>query len=425
MGVAVYFLEIRRGTPEEKNDTARLAFEFKREDIAALTLNRAGNSVVIEEREGKWVIHQPVSAEADQSAVDSMASALTEARVERSLAASPDELRSFGLAEPAVTVEVKLKDGALHRIALGDKDYSGLSVYAKLDESKDVVLLPVSVLTSADKSLDDLRDRSVIGISQFEIGSLELVNEAGRIVLAKQDGDWRIESPTAWTADRSEVDSLLTELTSAKATEFVAEPAADPAQYGLDKPAIKVTVRLQDGGDRSVEIGSKTEESYFARRSGGPVFKVEESLYEVLNVKHSDLRDKSIVKLDRDNLKRLEVKNANLKLVAEKADDGRWLVKEPADRKDKEIDADRIFSPLDPGKATEILDNPPAAIAGKMAKPVVEVRLIGGDGKATALSISAADKDIAYVQIKGRREVYKVGRQLLDDLSFKIDDVVR
>src|SRR2546421_9918615 len=112
LGAFVYFYEIKSGKPrDEKTDTSKPAFNFKREDVTAITLTRAGQTVALENQDNKWVIKQPVNAAADQTAVDSLVNGLAEARVERNLTASADQMRAYGLNEPAVTIEVKLKNG--------------------------------------------------------------------------------------------------------------------------------------------------------------------------------------------------------------------------------------------------------------------------------------------------------------------------
>lgn len=425
LAVAVYFLEIKEGKPrDESPDTpvTRPAFTFTRADIATLIVNRRGESATIEDHDGKWLISQPVNAAADQSAVDSLVNGLSSAKVERDLPADPETMKSYGLEEPAITLEIKLKSGEEHRVRLGEKDFSGLSVYAQLDEAPGIALLPASILTSSDKSADDWRDKSVIGLSQFDISSLSLKNENGQIELAKDDGKWAIKSPMSIAADEAEVSSLLSEVSGAKASDFVAE--TDPGKYGLDKPKITLTAKLNDGSQRVLSLSSKIDENYYARNSDRPqILKVDSGLYDKLNVKLSKLRDKQIVKLNKDELTRIEVKNPNLTLVAEKDKDNKWIIKSPADKKDKEARSNKLLDPFET-KATEVLDVAPSSAAAKLAKPAVEVRLTDKAGKITVVTISSADGEDAYVRVKDRAGVYKVGKQLLEDLSFKIADIV-
>jgi len=423
-GAAVYFIEIKPGKPrDEEPETSRSAFKFNREDVASISLARKSETVKLENQNNKWVITEPISAAADESALNSLIGDLVSARIERDFAPSGGDLKQYGLSEPAVKLEVKLKNGETHRVELGSKDQIGVSAYAKIDGSQNVALLPAGLLNNSDKSLNDLRDRSVLGATQYELSSVKIVNESGSYELEKKESEWRIKSPVEGTADDSQVSSLLGELTGAKATEIVSENTDDPAKYGLDKSKISLTTRLATGGERIVTIGSKVDENYYAKVSDRPqLIKVDKSFYDKLDTKLATLRSKQFVKFNRDDLTKVYIKNPNVTLVAEKKDD-KWLVTAPADKKDKEASTFKIFTPLET-QATEVLDKPTGAIAAKLAKSAVEVRLTDKSGKTTILKISSADGDDVYVKVEGRPEIYKVGKSLLDGLSFKADDAV-
>jgi hypothetical protein len=427
LGVGVYFLEIKKGSagPDAKSDTSKPVFNFSSGDIASITISKGGQNIVLENQSGKWVVTQPVSAPADESAVNSLAGSFANSRVSRTLNASEDDVKSYGLDQPSVTVELKLKNGEQHRVQLGNKAYSGLSVYGRVDGAQGVDLLPVAMLTDSDKSLDELRDRSLFDASQYEISSLSLSNENGQATLSKEGSDWKLKAPVEADADSSKVSSTLSRITSAKAKEFVKDPSSDPATYGLDKPKIIVTARLQNGGEQTLSIGSKTDNLYYAKNSAQPqIFKIEQDLYDDLNVKPADLRDKGIVRLEKEDLTSVEIKNSNVKLSAEKDKDGKWLVKDAGDNKGKEFKIDKVVDALSSNKATEILDKPPSSVTGKLSNPAVELHLSDKAGKTTIVSVSSADGDSVYVSVKGRSGVYKVNKQLLDDLNVKATDLV-
>src|SRR5262249_41644085 len=147
LGGAVYFLEVKKGgpAPAAKTDTSKPAFTFESGDIASITIGRSGQSVAIDNQSGKWVITQPVNTPADESAVNSLAGSISSSRISRTLNASADDLKTYGLDQPAVTVDIKLKSGDQHKIILGNKAFSGLSVYARVDDAAGVDLLPVAV----------------------------------------------------------------------------------------------------------------------------------------------------------------------------------------------------------------------------------------------------------------------------------------
>jgi len=54
---------------------------------------------------------------------------------------------------------------------------------------------------------------------------------------------------------------------------------------------------------------------------------------------------------------------------------------------------------------------------------VTEKVRVARDGKVVEVKVSSADGENAYVSVKGRSEVFKVRKQMLDDLSFKAADL--
>ncbi|MFN0084142.1 MAG: DUF4340 domain-containing protein [Blastocatellia bacterium] len=427
-GAAVYYLEYKPGKPrDEEPDKTRPAFGFTRDDITGINIAKGGQTVSLESREDKWIITQPVAAAADASAINALVADVISARIERELSATAEDVKSYGLADPAVKVEIKLKNGQTRKVDLGQKDVLGSSVYARIDGGEKIALLPASVLTSSDKGLSDLRDLSILGATQFELGGLKASNESGGFELAKKEADWVLTAPAAGAADESAISSLLGDLTSAKAAEIVSETLPEGetlAKYGLDKPKLSVTARLAAGGERTIAIGAKIDDKYYAKASDRTqIFKVDAAFHDKVNTRAGTLRSKEIVKIDRDQLKTFYIKNPNGTLVAENKD-GNMIVVEPKDKQGKEAQSFKIFTPFE-SKASDIIDKPTAAVLAKLAKPAVEVRLSYKDGKTTTIKYSAADGDDCYVRVEGRGVVYKISKLMLESLSFKIEEAIQ
>ncbi|MEK7832877.1 MAG: DUF4340 domain-containing protein [Acidobacteriota bacterium] len=429
-GIVIYFLEIKPGTPrddgtEKPAETAsKDAVSFKREDIAAITVTRGGETVSLESEGDKWLIKQPVAAAADDTATNSLIGDIVSARIQREFVnPSADALKEYGLATPAVKLEIRLKDGKTHQIELGGKDPLGSSAYARFDGAANAVLIGSALLTSADKPLKDWRDRSLLGASEYDLTSLKVTNENGSFELGKKEAEWAITSPISADAEASEVSSLIGDLTSAKAAEIVSETAEDLPKYGLDKPKISVSVKTASG-DKGLQIGSKVEEQYYAKTVGGTqIVKIESALYDKLNTKLATLRSKQFIKLKREDLTRYELKNEHGKLVATAKDD-KWVVVEPADKKDKEAQPFKLFTPFE-SRASEILDKATAAINAKFAKPSAELRLTDKAGKTTVIKMSQPDGEDIYIRVEGRPEIYKLGKMMLESFNFKIEDAIQ
>jgi hypothetical protein len=424
-GIAVYYFEVKPGTArDEEPDKSKPLFSFNRDEIAAISITRGAETINLELQENKWLIKQPVNSAADETAMNQLVATLGNARIDSEFPASGDQLKQYGLAEPPVKLEIKLKNGRVDKLDLGGKDPLGTSAYGRLNGSPNVAMLPIGVFSSSDKSLNDFRDRSLLNANQYELSSLKVSNPNGGFELAKKDNDWVIKSPLEAPAEDTEVNNLLTEVTTAKYAEIVSETGEDAGKYGLNNSKIKFTVQTAAGTERTILVGSKVDDKYYAKIADRPqIVKIETSLYDKLNTKISTLRSKSFVKFNREEIATVQITNANVTLIAGKNDAGKWVVKEPADKKDKEVYVFKLFDPVE-NRATEIIDKPSGAIAAKLAKPAAEVRLTAMDGKVTVVKVSQPEGDSVYVGVEGKPEIYKVNKSMLDSLNFKIEDAL-
>jgi hypothetical protein len=84
-------------------------------------------------------------------------------------------------------------------------------------------------------------------------------------------GTWQVSSPTAGPADTWQVESVVSGFATLHADRLVAEQVDDPAAYGLDNPAVEVTVSLSTGGEERLLIGAQNPRGtgFYARKATG------------------------------------------------------------------------------------------------------------------------------------------------------------
>ncbi len=233
-------------------ETFKPAFTVPSSDIAALTVTRPAKpdqpAIHLERVSGSWKVSQPVDTAADGSVVDTSVDNLTSARITQTEPYSSDRLKAFGLDPPQRSPwNFRLKNGAKHTLLIGDKVFDGSSVYAIIDGAKSVSVLPDSVSTSTDKSLDDWRDHAVLHITSNQVPSFTLKNPSGEMALTKTKDQWNFTKPTETRADQDSIDALLTAIQNAKFTNVASEKPEDLAKYGLANPAVSITTSDDTG----------------------------------------------------------------------------------------------------------------------------------------------------------------------------------
>ena len=431
LGVFVYYHDWKNGPPKEESvdETKPVFSAVSSPDVTSITITRGSQAMDFIKKNNVWLLTGPLATKADQASLEGIAVDLSDARVTRTLTAAPNELQSYGLASPAVDVQFQMKNGAKHNIELGAKDFSGSYIYATVDGSRQVSLISESLLTSTDKPLDQLRDRSVLTFDIGDVKALDLRNSSGEIQATKDSNNWKIEKPRISAGDSSTFTSLLSGLADEKWTGVASETPtpSDLGKYGLVSPPVRLNLSLANGKQETLAVGKKVDSDYYARDTSRPtVFKIREDAYKKLEQKFFDFRDKNIYHFDSSQISRLEIQNASTRedIVATQDKDGDWRFEQPAGMKGKDFNIAKVSIPLDEASAKEILDEPPKTVTSKLAKPAVEVTLTDKAGKATTLRFSSESSGFTYGRSSAGPGVYKFDKKTLDDLNFKAETAV-
>ena len=426
----VYFYDLKHTKPSStagdidgdtsgsSEDNTKAAFTFTPSDVATMTIERAGAAVALEKRADAYYMTQPYATQADQSGVGAIAGELASVRVSRTITATPEQLATFGLTKPEVEIDFSLKNGAKHKLKLGSKDFSGTSVYALVDDAKDVSILPDTILSSSNKPADDFRDQSVLSFQTSDAASFDLKNESGEIAASKHDSTWKIDKPRPAAADSTAVSSFLDTLATGQVASFVDDPSPNAVKYGLSKPVVSFRVELGGGKSVELEVGKKDGDSYYARQTSQPfIFRIKESLYKTLGQKLFDFRDKQLVHVSEDDVVRLDIEDAGATEACVKDSNGEWSASQPAGGKAKPTNCPSLWGSLRDARATNVIDSPSGNINAQLAKPAIEATLTDKAGKKTEIRISAASGKSVYARTGNGPEVFELDKQILSDLN--------
>lgn len=422
----VYYWTNKHDSKEAKPaDASKPAFTVKAEDITSITLSRPANAnsaaVQMTKDNGAWRIVKPVETDADQPSINGIADGLAAALVSGTEPGSPDRLKAFGLDPGAISIEFESKGGSKHTLLLGDKNFTGESVYALADGGKTVDLLPQTLLVSADKSMQELRDRSVLRVESESLAGFDLKNASGDVGAAKDSKGWTLTIPSNKPADAETVSQLIAGVSSARIESVASETPENLGKYGLSSPAITLVTTDTKGNKQTLVVGKKDGDNYFARDLSRPmIFRINGDLYKKLNEKFGDFRDKTLLHFSADSINRIEVHNSSGTIVLNRKEAGKedWVFEQPDGEKGKAAASWKVFSPIEGARADEVLDRAPADAATALAKPAIEVILSDKDGKKITLDVSKPVKDFAYARTSAGSSVFKVKKELYDDLNF-------
>ena len=340
LAVAVYFLEIRGA--EERAEVERIAnrlLSFESESVTGLNIKTADTSISLQRIDSTWHITEPFNLEANESAVDNIVNRLQTTDYDRLIDETPDDLGRFGLADPEVEVTIELDDDSSHSLALGDGTPVGSNLFVRHGEGEAVYTTAADLKDAVNKSLFDLRNRSIMTFNEQEVARLELTaadldaSMQRQPVLSDGIARWKLDKPIEARADADAIGAYLSQLRNDEALAQPSECINDEelSIYGLDTPRLTVRIWTNDDSTISLEIGNESEEpvGYYARRIGSEsVFVVPPALFDEAPDSITALRNRTVAEFARDRVNgiELEIDEKAVRLTKDGVD---WKVVSP------------------------------------------------------------------------------------------------
>jgi hypothetical protein len=431
LGGGVYFFDWKNSDSTKSSESpSKAAFSVQADDITSLVLTYPAQQnaapVQFEKQNGSWEIVQPIETGADDSSIDGIVDQIASAQISQSEPGTGDRRKAYGLDSPQISIEFQLRNGAKHTLLLGKKDFTGDSVYTVVDGGQSVSLLPVLILTSADKSLDDLRDRDILHIDPTAVSSFTLKGPSGALALAKQAQGWKFTGPHGWNAGQEAVDSLLQAIATAKMTSIASEKPENLPHYGLSSPVLTFDVTDSKGMHSTLLVGRNDANGYFARDAARPmIFVISEDTYQKLSKRANDLRDKRVLQVSVSDIRHIQINDPNGAISLTRKGDipEEWVFDGPDSEKGKSAAGWKILEPMSQLTADQVIDGPDANLVAQLKNPAFTAVLTDKSGKSLTLRISRALGDFVYAQTSEGPELYKLAKQALDDLNLKLSDL--
>ncbi len=382
------------------------------EEIVSLRIHKAGQKEYTLARSANaWKIAGPFDANALAETVQKMTAELGSPKVESYKAHEAKDLSEYGLDKPAVTVRLKAKDDKEHTLLIGKPTAEGASSrYAKVGEDPAVFVIGDAVAGAADHAALDLLDTTLLHLDPARLERMQVKLGDISLTLEKKGDTWSVtESPAgAYAADAEATASLGFLWSNLRAERFADYGGAvEWGKYGLDKPAVRVTVsaRKPDGAPapakHAVELGKDVEGepgARYARVDGGAgVAVLPPELARLLDRTYLDYVNRNVLKFDRDAVLALQRHMGPNILEIVKKDDA-WAVTKPAAEKADDKGMQDLLGQLGDLRASRIaaypakdlkpfgLDTPSALLTIKLksgqkpAEHIVKLGKTTGDG---------------------------------------------
>jgi hypothetical protein len=296
----------------------RELMSFKVDEVQKLVIAHDDGTEIAIDRDGdKWKIVKPASYDADPTQVRQILTTLGDSKVADFITDAPRNAAQYGLEKPHLTATVYLaKGGEQESLLFGfkQKESGKDGIYVRRGERAPIYTVAPWVMSGVDKSVLNLRDRTVLTFdaSKVETITLNPIDKPQFVIKRAEGGKWNVvgDSKTS-PADVSVVERFMDQIRDLKGNSIIMDPLKSPEMFGMDKPALVVTLQDKDGravgqlrlskmevkpappaGSSEPPSSSAHTEYYAASSAGAALFSTDDFLFSQLNKTADQFRAK-------------------------------------------------------------------------------------------------------------------------------------
>jgi hypothetical protein len=368
---------------------------------------KSGDVEDLRRENGKWQLTQPKQLAADQDTAGSLVTSLSNLSADAVIEAKAGDLTAYGLADPALDVQIKRKDGKIDELLIGDDTPTGSGVYAKVANDPRVVTIGTFVKTGVDKSTNDLRDKRLLNFDADKLTRVELQAKGQSVEFGKSgQSEWQIVKPRPLRADSSAVSSLVDKLKDAKMDLTATE---DAAKQFAAAPKVATATVTDAAGTQTLEVRKDKDKNVYAKSTSvDGVYKVNADLADALDKGLDDFRNKKLFDFGFSDPGKVEVNGA----VYTKSGD-KWMAGTKT---------------MDNTSVQNLIDKLRDLSASKFAEAgagqqVFEATVTSNDNKRVEKVIVRKQGDKYFAQREGEPSIYELDGQVVEALQKAASDV--
>jgi hypothetical protein len=319
-------------------DKTVLAFEPTQITQAIFTIRDLetdiASEIVLNQENDQWTITAPKTFDADTAKMGSVLSKIKSSQIQEFIAETPEDLAQYGLEQPRAQLTLVVgEDKAQRSLLLGKTDEAETGMYAKHAATSPVFLVPPDIFEEFPKSVNDLRDTTLLSYNNDDVRQIELLADGQEPLVLEQiapptedaESLWNIVRPQTYEAMTSKVRSWLWDAQSVKVEQFVTDEPTDLNLHGLEPPQLRVKVWLSDQEQpQELLLGDADAENtgiYAKTGSQNSVVLVKPEALENLSKTANDFRNRQILTLATEAIEKIQIVYTDTTLLLEKKGD--------------------------------------------------------------------------------------------------------
>ncbi|MCX7868991.1 MAG: DUF4340 domain-containing protein, partial [Terrimicrobiaceae bacterium] len=311
--------------------TGDLIFACDPGRVKAVRLRAGGDVLEVRRKDGSWQVVAPdFRDQAGREAVERLILAACQPAFSHRVPASEaaESKAEFGLRSPKRWIEVE--EARKWRLLIGKESAIEGLVYARLEGSDDVFLIPKSYAELCEIPPAKLRFPKVSPIGPADVERLIVRAGAGEMEMARSPAGWEFIRPLAARADDRAVEELLGEILGAPVLGFEGKDSGDLGHLGIE-PGQKEFAVYAAGRERpsvirfGKEVPGEAGQVFAQLTARDAVVRLPATIKERALAAHEELRDRRLLPVNPDLVDAIEISRPGSSVELRRAGDG-WQV---------------------------------------------------------------------------------------------------
>ncbi len=366
LAVWIKYYESQGPNTDEARRQAGKVLNFEREKLTGLEIQNGEETIALRRDAGKWRLETPIKDQADIPAVETLINDLESWEKDETISAQEidadkNRLAEYDLVKPKLRLKLLGKDMPPEILFGKDAALEG-RMYVRFENARDTFLVRQKVRSEIAKKPEDFRDRKLTELSAAQVNRIVLKTPAGELEAQKKGEAWEIVKPLRARADSQKLGDLIAQVTSARIEQFVAEDQGDLMPYGLGEPRGSITLFTADDPEgRTLQIGAipeKEKEQVYVRFSARNfVYTLPKKIEAVLAATPGDLRDRHLLRIDRNILDRLTIEGPGKNKTVLARKDDNWTIANLNNQPAESKEVTRLLDALAAAQVTRFVDD--------------------------------------------------------------------
>ncbi len=428
--VLYYFFVDLPAEQEEKaakEQTAKL-LPLEMEKVVEFSLIGNGEPITLKrEALHRWELIQPLAASGDSTEAEAFISEIANLKKTRVVEENSKDLSIYGLSSPYLKIHFKSENKNEETLLIGDESPLGGHLYFKR-ENHPGVMMAASSRSRFKKSVYNFRDKTLLNFSTGSIQRIQIIREQDPLEFKRVGEAWEISGDIYTRGDKDAIINFLQTIQFSRVQEFVDEDPATLESYGLNPPALELTLENEKGETHTLSLGDLKEgKGYFAKINASQnIVLAGTHIFEALSQKTVEFLDKTLLEFDEKEILELSLQSEDETIRVVRGESDSWDIQSPIktaadlstvnsllfDLKEARINT---FTKISETLESFGLDSPRKSFSLKMKDSKTWTLQLGNQ--------SADDGQQIFAQRTGETAVFLISKKVADKLFRSLHDL--